>query len=471
MRREMREEQIALKEQQRIVMSERVKSADKLIEKWMKNESIDSIRDLADTNIEKARALAFMLENQENHLANLTETQISNDFKTTPENVIRIIRLAWPNQVRGEIFYDWSMETARDSMYYLHPVTGKTKRGATAGDRVLETSEYRYPTEIEVDPLEVDGGNNKLYTATLANAPLRPFTVKILVDGVPVATDDGNGNIIGTGITGTVNYETGSVSVTFATAPGVSAEVECAYNYDSEVASNYDNIGSVELQLKDYQFRVKPKPLYVSWSKMTEILLGSTLGIDAEEALIRGVADEFKKSQDFQAVAMAWGVAKGHTPVTFSCQGATGEPEVDRMAAFSKAVKLAGSKIYDQLLRGGVTKMIAGPQAAAQLYIHPRFNSGNSQPEVGVFRTGSIDGVDIYQAPSQIVPNDRIICVYKNEQIPEDVSIAFGTFIPLYRTQTMEYKEMYKESGLATFGDAKILNPAYIQQIQLTNMA
>jgi len=467
MRREMREQQAALKEQQRIVMSERTAAADRLIEKWMKNESIDSIRNLADSNVEKARALAFMLENQENHLASLTETQISNDFKTTPENVIRIIRLAWPNQVRGEIFYDWAMETARDSMYYLHPVTGKTLRGATAGGRILETAEYRYPTEVEIEALELDSG---AYKATAINAPLRPFTVKVLVDGVPMATDDGNGNVIGTGVSGTIDYESGAISVTFTTSPDVSSTVEFAYNYDSEVASNYDNIGSVELQLKDYQFRVKPKPLYVSWSKMTEILLGSTLGIDAEEALIRGVADEFKKSQDFQAASIGWGVAKGHAAVTFNCQGATGEAEVDRMSAFSKAIKLAGSKIYDQLLRGGVTKMIAGPQAAAQLFIHPRFDAANKQPEVGIFRTGSIDGVDVYQAPSVIIPTDEILCVYKNEQVPEDVSIAFGTYIPLYRTQTLEYKEMYKESGLATFGDYKVLNPQYLQRIKLLNM-
>ena len=467
MRREMREQQAAIKEQQRIVMSERTKAADRLVEKWMKNESIDSIRNLADSNIEKARALAFMLENQENHLSQLTETQISNDFKTTPENVIRIIRLAWPNQVRGEIFYDWSMETARDSMYYLHPVTGKTLRGATAGGRILETTEYRYPTEVEIEAMELSSG---AYSVTAANAPLRPFTAKILVDGVPMATDDGNGNIIGTGVSGTINYETGVTSVTFSTAPDAGAVVELAYNYDSEVAANYDNIGSVELQLKDYQFRVKPRPLYVSWSKMTEILLGSTLGIDAEEALIRGVADEFKKAQDFQAVSIAWGVAKGHAATTFNCQGATGEPEVDRMAAFSKAIKLAGSPIYDTLLRGGVTKMVAGPQAAAQLFIHPRFDASNKQPEVGIYRTGSIDGVDIYQAPSRIVPTDEILCVYKNEQIPEDVSVAFGTYIPLYRTQTLEYKEMYKESGLATFGDYKVMNPQYLQRIKLLNL-
>jgi hypothetical protein len=51
-------------------------------------------------------------------------------------------------------------------------------------------------------------------------------------------------------------------------------------------------MGSIELQLRDYQFRVKPWPLYVSWSKMTELLINTTLNIDAEDALIRGASDE-----------------------------------------------------------------------------------------------------------------------------------------------------------------------------------
>ena len=46
-----------------------------------------------------------------------------------------------------------------------------------------------------------------------------PNTVKIFADGDEVGTDDGNGNIIGAGVTGTVDYTSGDVSVTFGTAP------------------------------------------------------------------------------------------------------------------------------------------------------------------------------------------------------------------------------------------------------------
>ena len=62
------------------------------------------------------------------------------------------------------------------------------------------------------------------------------------------------------------------------------------------------------------------------------------------------------------------------------------------------------------------------------------------------------------------------MCVYRNELIPEDVAIAFGTLVPLYKTQTLEFKEFYKETGMAIFGDSKVLQPLYLQRIQLNNM-
>ena len=478
MRKEMREasntaQNSIQKERMAEEMSRRNAYADHLLEKWQKTPVIgEGIKNLRDMNESKARNLAFVLQNEEEHLARLTETQISSAFQTTPENVMRIVRFAYPNSVRGEIFLEWGMETARDSIYYLHPVYGKTLRGATAGGRILETPEYRYPTEIEVESFDqaADGSTQKAFTHTTTITPFRPFTAKVLVNGVPVANDDGAGNIQGNGVVGTANYTSGVVEVTFTTAPANGATVEVEYSYDSEVATNYSEIGSIELQLRDYQFRAMPKPLYISWSKMTELLLNTTLNIDAEESLIRGASDEFKKALDFEAVAMGWRTAKGHTAVEVDCKGAVGEPEVDRMNAFSKAIESAGDLMYDQLLRGGVTKMVGGPKAIAQIQLHSRFDTSNRQPKVGIYRVGSLDGIDVYKAPSSIIPNDQIMCVYRNELVPEDVSIAFGTLVPLYKTQTLEFKEFYKETGMAIFGDSKVLQPAYLQRIQLNNM-
>lgn len=473
MRREMREK--IIREQRNEMLSQRNDNADRLFEKWSKKAGIGENMDkIMEQDVSKARSLSVVLENQENHLSRLTETQISNSFSTTPENVLRVVRLGYPNSVRSELFLEWAMETARDSIYYLAPVYQSSKRGATANARMKESAAFRFGSEIEVEDVATGDASTVTFTSTLINVPIRPFTVRILMDEVPVATDDGAGNLIGallnTSGTNGINYTDGEYTITFTEAPAANAVIAVEYHYDSEVSTSYGEIGSVELQLKDYQFRVKPWPLYVSWSKMTELLINTTLNIDAEDALIRGAADEFKKSLDFHAIRLAYQNSKSRTPVAFNCEGATGESEIDRMTAFNKAIDMASDKMYDKLQRGGVTKLVGGPSAVTQVKLHKRFDGSNRQPRVGAYREGSLDGIDIYKVPQSIVPNDELLAIYKNELTPEDVSVAFGSLIPLYQTQTLEYKEFYKETGLAYFGDAKVLQPNYLQRIKLTNL-
>ena len=472
MRKEMRED--TKKQIHEDMLSARNEKADQLFEKWSKKSGLgEGMVDLKDLDENRARALSIVLENEENHLDRLTETQISNSFSTTPENVLRIVRLGYPNSVRGELFLEWAMETARDSIYYLSPKYASTKRGATADNVTHESASFRYASEVETEALGTANGILVEFSDTLANHPLRPFSVKVLKDGIPVATDDGEGNMIGalldTAETNSVDYTSGAITVTFSTAPANTLVITAEYNYDSEDSTNYTDIGAIELQLKDYQFRVKPWPLYVSWSKMTELLINTTLNIDAEDALIRGASDELKKSLDFQAIRMAYQTAKGHAAVSFDTTGASGESEIDRMTAFNKAIDQASDKMYNTLQRGGVTKLVGGPGAVTQIKLHKRFDGSTRQPRVGAYREGSLDGIDVYKVPSSIVPDSELMAIYRNEQVPEDVSLAFGSLIPLYQTQTLEYKNFYKETGLAYFGDAKVLQPNYIQRIQITS--
>ena len=78
--------------------------------------------------------------------------------------------------------------------------------------------------------LGVGDGVKVTFSGTL-NAPVTPGTVQVTdLPGVIVGTDaTGNGIISGTGITGTINYSTGVISVTYAAAPAAGAAVVAFY--------------------------------------------------------------------------------------------------------------------------------------------------------------------------------------------------------------------------------------------------
>lgn len=475
--RETAEQNLTQVSEQRL--SERNEKANRLIEKWSKNKTVGKgIMDIASKNLDKARGLAILLESQSNWMKKKMQEgiQISSALGGTPENVLRVIRLAYPNSVRGELFLEWAMETAHDSIYYLNPTYGKTLRTGIEDESIYDLGEGDYPSEVTTATATVDGTNTKLFTiaADSMTAPIRPYTVHVEADGATVGVDNGAGSFVGTGIDTTgmnsVNYTTGEITFTLATAPTDATTVQVRYNYDSEVEANFDKLGDIELQLKAYQFVAKPHPLYVKWTKMTELLLNTTLDIDAEEQLVSAIGDETKKALDFQSVGLAYRAAKGNATIEFDCTQAAGESEISRMTAFNKAIDAAGDAMLDDVNRGGVTKLVGSPDAITKIKLHSRFSSENRQPKVGIYREGSLDGIDVYKAPTSVIPSGQVLAIYRNESQPEDVSVAFGTLIPLYRTQTLEHSNFVTETGLCNFGDGKVLNQAYLRIISLTNM-
>ena len=82
-------------------------------------------------------------------------------------------------------------------------------------------------------------GTTKSFNVTLTSTPIRPGTVQVVAatatKNSTVGTDNGNGAIIGSGLTGTVNYATGLANLTFATAPAASVTVTVVY-YDNPLA-------------------------------------------------------------------------------------------------------------------------------------------------------------------------------------------------------------------------------------------
>ena len=102
----------------RLFREEREFRADKLVEKWSKVKEIG--RGIPELPTQTARNLAILLENQASRMKRMTEAQLSNSFfGYTPENMLRLIRLSYPNSIRGDLFTEFAMETSHDSIKYV----------------------------------------------------------------------------------------------------------------------------------------------------------------------------------------------------------------------------------------------------------------------------------------------------------------------------------------------------------------
>lgn len=89
------------------------------------------------------------------------------------------------------------------------------------------------PIVYNGNALGTGDGIQTVFAGSMANTPLAETAVKIKVNGVLVAQDDGEGVLVdvsgGPTASGTVNYETGAISVTIGPAPGIGDAVTVDY--------------------------------------------------------------------------------------------------------------------------------------------------------------------------------------------------------------------------------------------------
>ncbi|HME37171.1 MAG TPA: hypothetical protein VKF84_18210 [Candidatus Sulfotelmatobacter sp.] len=80
-------------------------------------------------------------------------------------------------------------------------------------------------------PVGTGDGATTVFTFALKNIPIERGTVEIVVAGSTAATDNGSGVISGGTVSGTIDYDGGAVSLTFAAAPALGTPIAVIHEY------------------------------------------------------------------------------------------------------------------------------------------------------------------------------------------------------------------------------------------------
>lgn len=534
--------------EEKLYREERAYRADRLREKWGRVPELGEGMDRLDESA--ARNLAILLENQARALSRMTETQLSTNFNGfTPENMLRLVRLAYPNSIRGQLFTEFAMETARDSIKYIRPVyTDNTGSefplgGGTAGDSNMENrffgapgdlftgsneftaADYRkamyesttdrYGTELAnatvaggagtddgaVDVTFVSGafgtaGANYIdgYSAIFLGEERKPLAIQMKdgswfsgqpvvgTDGVWYRVEAGSATAISGGFTFVVQSsatETGTYTdITDAAFTALQATDNAIRGYgrfDSEGDINGEYLGEVELIMTDYQFRPRAHSLGVTWTKLTELVLDTSFGISAEEMLLDSAGQEIKKQLDFRAVRLAYRHQRQQAAgnfVAFDAEAGAGTDDsyIHTAQTISQPIERIGDLQYDDILRGGVSRIVGGPAAVTYLRLNSGFTTRGAQERIGGYQVGEIYGIPVFKVPSNVIPSNELMTVWKNTQNEADVALAIGTLLPFYSTGAIVRKNFFSEAGVARYEDSQVLQPRYLGRIRIDNI-
>jgi hypothetical protein len=256
------------------------------------------------------------------------------------------------------------------------------------------------------------------------------------------------------------------------------------FNSESDFEGNY--LGEVEIRMDEYMFKPSPTSIGVSWSQLTEITLDTSFNISAEEYLVSYASQEIRSALDYRAIRLAYAVAKTnakknpnyyyHFDAAYNTASGgvatvgTKDGYRDNAQTFVNAIDAIGDIIYDELNRGGVSRLVGGPSACSYMHLNAGYSPKGKQNQTGSHQFGELDGMPLFKVPSAIIPTNEILCVWKNDAVENDVAIAFGTLIPFFSTGIIQRKNFYKEAGLATYGDWAVLNRRYLAIIVIDNL-
>lgn len=466
-------------------VSERIQYANKLIESWARTEvGTQKLIDLANKSPEKARNVAILIENQNKYMKEVChlkegDVQVSSDFQLTPTNVLKVVRLGAANSNRGSIFKEVALVTMRDIMVYVQRTFGKTLRGGSAGGFMLESVTPDYASSsasYDWNP----NGSTKQFSTTLSPSPVMRLRTLVIYNGKLIGVDDGNGKFSSTltnfeGANSTIDYGTGEIELNFTSNLADADTLSVEWFWDTENQDNYDQYGSLQLNVKVLTFNPILQPLGYQYSTLAALTLGSTGIGDMQEMLVKNIGDAHASRKDLKAVRLANQIASSYPVFTFDTDYAANGTDNDynHTQRVTETLGNIGTTIFNELQRGGVNSMIAGTRAVNYLRKHRKYETDLSQGRVsGTYLDGKLDSIPVYVAPSVsgtgLLDQDDVICVYKNPDEEGEPSIVFGTFTEL--SAGLEFPEFYTRGNIGTVEDYKVVQPKFLRKLKLLNV-
>ena len=516
-----RKENAALREATRkhLARTEREFRGAKFVESWSRIPKIGA--GLTQLPEAVARNTAINLQTQAASMSKMTEAQLSTSFQGfTPENMLRLVRLAMPNTCRNKVFTEFAMESAKDSIKYIKPVYSKTVHDGDLHDKhtsntagaygdasqykdtyndineddfqraLYENTEDRFTQELinipgsagvfTIPAKAAEGGNPAVYAAKLIKGYMKIY------DGDethPIAEENKR---TGNFFVNTAEYpnakikvedvkEDGSIKIT-VTGIEDTANIKAFARFDLEDDFLGDNLGEIELVMSDYKFEPRPTTIGVTWSQLAEITLDASFGLSAQDMLVTYAGDAIRINLDLRSFKLAYGVARSNKDYVVEFDAAYGSGEniegyFHTAQTFPSAVDTVTDIMVNDINRGGVSRMVAGFSAGSYLkLVKGTFSEKGRQSAKGIYQIGEFGGIPTFKAPSSIIPTNEIMCVWKDDENEGDVAIAFGTLVPFFNTGIIQRKNFYKEAGLATYGDWAVMNRRYLALIRIKGL-
>jgi len=452
------------------------------------------------TDTYKANVTAVLCENETTHLRTLNEETLQSGVGSFTKYIFPILRRVFPNLIAHEIMSVQPMTAPIGAVFFYEYVHSNAKGGIASGDNLIETFSEWYSAEyVAEESLATGDGVDTSWSETLAWTPIRPLDADYgwsvtITDGTEIFTDNGSGVLTGdAGGSGTVNYTTGEVSVTFNAAVTNNQAITANYYYNSESNSQ---IPEVELNLTMVEVRAQTRKLKARWSAEAADDLRAFHGIDAEAELVAGIANEIALEIDRELIDML--VSNAGISTTWTYTNPTNSArELDAVRNLLTLLSGLSARIHRDSKRAPANFIVTTPEVCAlleQLTTHgdyrPAYVSNPNSPfgpadaqqgptygpltsNFGIQRVGTLmQKWAVYQDPflSAATAAKTLLLGLKGRNFM-DAGAVYAPYIPLQVTPTfLDPDDFTFRKGMRTRYSKKMLRTEYYATIAISGL-
>jgi hypothetical protein len=417
---------------------------------------------------------AILLENTNEYMQRMDETTRVVNMGNFVDYGFDVITAVVPNLIAQDLVSVQPLNAKHGAIFYLNYLYGSNKGVVKQGDVYNNPfdgvgNNFNYTGElIDGESIGLGDGTKTAFSTTLGYTPVRPGSIVVTAAGV-VATDNGQGELTGTGVSGTIDYATGAIAVTFSAAPAADVVPTAVYNYNMDLSDV--GVPQVDLDLKSVSIEAFPRKIRARWLLDAAFELQKTKGIDAESELVVALSSEIKHEIDGEMLNDIYKLA-ALTGFTWDAKNPGGgiaysdwkKTFIDLLTEMSNAVFKATKRIGANFIVAGLNVCNIIESLGAENFTPATLGQGqiNGPHFIGTLQ----NKYRVYKNP--FYGDNNFLMGYKGSSYL-DAGYVYAPYMPLYATPTTVLDDFVFRKGLATSYGKLMLNNKLYAKGSITN--
>lgn len=426
-----------------------------LVKKWNKRiVATESVH--GKLNTEKKVALAVTLENTNQRLR-LAESTQPGSIGQYKRYALDIVNAVVPNLIAYDVCSVQPIDNRVGMINYISYEYGRAK-GQAQKDQMFASSLNMGQSDMNYSSSRIDmevvgEANKQTVTTNVQWTPVVPGSFYVQAEGgTKVGQDDGNGEITGTGITsGTIDYNTGAISITFNSAP--LDEPNVSYNYNNEDAPIL-NVPEVNLRITSLPVIAQSRKMKAVYAFDAAYELEKEYGQDIDTLLATEVSGEIAHEIDMELARDIYKMAGAGADLTWSKTMPVGVNNIDHYDSFYTKLVEGSNTIFGATRKVQPNFIICGLGVASIIQVMRNFTPSGVQA-IGPHFIGTLGNFKVYVSPDY--PANDFVMGYKGTSFM-DAGMFYCPYMPIVSTDLLMTDDFAGRKGWATMYAKKMVN-------------